>query len=346
MKKSRSFDPAMAVSCAKLVELAYQMFEDDVSGIAQPDPPLPFPVPGYEFVAWVQMKDFILVPGPYRFYGLIAQSATDPNKFVLAIRGTETLEEMFDDLTAMALVDWENFGKVGFGFSEIYKTMRIVYPPIKTLGAESPTRSLERAPTFAHQVAAAVQRAAAARRQAAKVERHMSVAVTGHSLGAALATLYVAQSFHARLLSPPLICTFGSPMVGDSKFVKNFNRFGITSWRIVNEFDVIPLLPLPLWGFVHIKTLHLNKMTKLVRATPTCFHHIKTYQHLLDATQPLSVACQQPPMDAAIAPMHARLQPTKAAAALSTQAGKEVAVSVPRDDGATINITIKVGRTE
>jgi predicted lipase len=141
-------------------------------------------------------------------------------------------------------------------------------------------------------VAAVVKHAAAARRQSGKLERDVSVAVTGHSLGAALGTLYVAQNVHAKLLTNPLICTFGSPLVGDSEFVRNFNRLRMRSWRIVDQYDVIPTLPPEILGFRHIKGLHFNKMTKSVVPTFVCFHHIKTYQHLLDGTQPLSKECK------------------------------------------------------
>jgi hypothetical protein len=284
MKKPRSLNRAAAVQYAMLVEEAYWMFENDSSGTAQPPPRSPFPVPGYKFVTWVQMKNPLFDPNPsYAFYGMIAQSTTDPDKFVLAIRGTDSYQEMLQDLWAIWLVDWD-FGKVGFCFSEIYKTMRIVLPipiPIPPPG------------TFAHQVAAVVQHAAAAARPpSAKVKRDISVVVTGHSLGAALGTLYVAQNAHAKLLTNPLICTFGSPRVGDPEFVRNFNRLRMTSSRIVNEYDPIPDLPPEIFGFKHIKGLQSNKMTTEVVPHPVCFHHIKTYQHLLDARRPLSQECR------------------------------------------------------
>jgi hypothetical protein len=288
MKKPRIKKPrinrALAVQYAQLIEEAYWMFENDTSGTAKPPPRSPFPVAGYKFVTWVQMKNPLFNPNPpYVFYGMIAQSTTDPNKFVLAIRGTETWEEMLQDLTAIWPVDWD-LGQVGFCFREIYKTLRIVLPipiPIPPPG------------TFAHQVAAVVQHAAAAAQpQSAKVGRDISVVVTGHSLGAALGTLYVAQNVHAKLLTNPLICTFGTPRVGSPEFARNFNRLRTTSWRIVNQHDIISDAPPEIFGFSHIKGLYLNKMTTEVVPTFICFHHIKTYQHLLDARQPLSDHCR------------------------------------------------------
>ena len=79
----------------------------------------------------------------------------------------------------------------------------------------------------------------------------MSIEVTGHSLGAALATLYVAENAGGEVATP-LVGTFASPRVGDSAFATKFDQLGITSWRIVNELDVVPKLPFI--GFAHVAT--------------------------------------------------------------------------------------------
>ena len=64
---------------------------------------------------------------------------------------------------------------------------------------------------------------------------------TGHSLGAALATLAAAR-FDARLglRGVPRLYTFGSPLVGDRGFAE---RFGTPAFRFVNNCDVVPLVP-------------------------------------------------------------------------------------------------------
>jgi hypothetical protein len=329
------YDPSVAVHYGQFVELAYKMYES-APGNPTPNPPSPFPA-GHKFIAWIQMKDFIVVGGNWTFYGLIAQSTTDANKFILAIRGTETLEEWWDDLTSVVLVPWEGFGTVGNGFSRIYQTLRVVYP--EALGIEAAARPLVPTATFAHQVAAAVQHHAANARRPHTV----TIAVAGHSLGAALATLYVADNFRAKLLSTPLLCTFASPRVGDPVFATNFNQIGITSWRIVNELDVVPNLPF--LGFEHIQTLHLYNSASSVRWSLVCWHSLNTYLHLLDSSQPLSADCRWPPMVVSTAPLQPRVQPLAATAALR-QIEKEIALSVPPAGGATINITVKIGRTD
>lgn len=58
---------------------------------------------------------------------------------------------------------------------------------------------------------------------------------TGHSLGGALATLA------ASLFPPDALYTFGSPKVGDMRFVQNLSGFPI--YRVVNGKDLVPTLP-------------------------------------------------------------------------------------------------------
>ena len=58
---------------------------------------------------------------------------------------------------------------------------------------------------------------------------------TGHSLGAALATLAAA------IRPPDLLCTFGSPRVGNEAFHRQLA--GAPHLRIVNHLDIVPRLP-------------------------------------------------------------------------------------------------------
>lgn len=70
---------------------------------------------------------------------------------------------------------------------------------------------------------------------------------TGHSLGAALATLAAARK------PPRALYTFGSPRVGDDDFKASLS--GKQVYRVVNNRDVVTTLPPPL-PFRHVPELH------------------------------------------------------------------------------------------
>lgn len=85
--------------------------------------------------------------------------------------------------------------------------------------------------------------------------RSLSVWFTGHSLGAALATLAVAC---LREKDQPVqgLYTFGSPRVGDRLFARNFNLdFGDKTFRVVNTNDIITRLPPRALFYSHVGQL-------------------------------------------------------------------------------------------
>lgn len=70
--------------------------------------------------------------------------------------------------------------------------------------------------------------------------------VTGHSLGAALATLSLPDIELNCKKKIRAVYTFGSPRVGDSVFAGAFNEaFKNRSYRIVNTSDIVTSIPLP-----------------------------------------------------------------------------------------------------
>ena len=71
------------------------------------------------------------------------------------------------------------------------------------------------------------------------------IILTGHSLGAALATLA------ATLWPAAHLVTLGSPRVGDSAFAATLSATNIV--RFINCCDVVTELPPPLGGYVHVR---------------------------------------------------------------------------------------------
>jgi len=76
--------------------------------------------------------------------------------------------------------------------------------------------------------------------------------ITGHSLGAALATL-AAASLCEFFYIPAGVYTFGCPRVGDWRFAKAMNaRLGSRFWRVENNNDIVPRIPPWIFGFRHL----------------------------------------------------------------------------------------------
>jgi hypothetical protein len=67
---------------------------------------------------------------------------------------------------------------------------------------------------------------------------------TGHSLGAALATLL------AGIRTPDALYTFGSPLVGDSDFVATLNN--VKNFRYVDCCDIVTRIPPEGLGYAHL----------------------------------------------------------------------------------------------
>ncbi len=86
-----------------------------------------------------------------------------------------------------------------------------------------------------------------------------SLWVTGHSLGAALATLAVAK---LRQEDKPVygLYTYGQPRTGDRDFANRFNAdFQSRAFRIVNQEDIVTRVPMRLMSYSHVGTyLYLN----------------------------------------------------------------------------------------
>ncbi|KAH9297076.1 hypothetical protein KI387_028758 [Taxus chinensis] len=76
----------------------------------------------------------------------------------------------------------------------------------------------------------------------------LSITFTGHSLGAALATLSaydIKQMLNSKYCSriPVTVFSFASPRVGNLAFAKQVEQIGVKVLRLVNEADVVPKVP-------------------------------------------------------------------------------------------------------
>jgi C1A family cysteine protease/GH25 family lysozyme M1 (1,4-beta-N-acetylmuramidase) len=315
---TRPFDPKAASLYGQFVQAAYSMFSAAPADLTPPQSD-DFP-DGYRMVAWIQMQDFILGSTTPLFYGLIAQNTLVANQFVVAIRGTANGVEWWDDLYAAEQIPFRvpDCGKVADGFARIYDTLEVVEcPVVSPAPAAALPLSMRTAGSFSQQISALIRRHAPTRapargsaRAAARASTFSpsaSVEVTGHSLGAALATLYTMENAKTDQIANPMLCTFASPLVGDATFASAFNALGLSSWRVDNAQDLVTKVPPAILGFVHVDTEVPVDSAGHVMPNVVCWHSLATYLSLIDPTQQPSPGCQlplavAPPRAAAAAP--------------------------------------------
>ncbi len=308
----RPLDKHEAILHGRFVNAAYAMFKRDRT-LLRPEPaPGDIPAP-YELVAWLNMSDFIFWwPEKPKFYGFIARHAQQKHNFVLAIRGTEGWVEWLDDFMArlVPFCQVPRAGRVERGFDTIYSTLKVVKrhvgvgvapaakpsavpvagpPPEVMAGSfaeqlEQPADTLEE-PGVQEQI-----------RIAKEKRPRRSFVVTGHSLGSALATLFVMENKEKNKFDISTICTFASPRVGNAEFVRQFNLLPLDSWRIVNRQDLVPKLPLHipvLFDYEHVETPYDFSSAGVVKDNPGCWHAMSTYLHWLDPNIGVDTECQR-----------------------------------------------------
>jgi hypothetical protein len=211
------------------------------------------------------MSDFIFGRTEPRFYGYVARNKNTEQDFVLAIRGTEGLTEWWDDASAFLIpfTQVPHTGLVARGFDKIYSTLQVeqhprTAPELMEAGALPKLQG-----SFADQLEQMHLRLERASPRKAifnekKGRPDRPYVVTGHSLGAALTTLFVMENKEKQKFDITTSCKFASPRVGNTLFVQLFNTLPIDSWRVVNSLDLVPKLPLHvpvLFDYEHVNTL-------------------------------------------------------------------------------------------
>lgn len=141
------------------------------------------------------------------WFGYIIESA---NNIIVAFRGSRSLSDWLNNIdfpqTTFPFIADE--AKTHSGFTDIYSSCR-----------DEIINTLQLLPFY------------------------KTLFITGHSLGAALATLHTLDAAANTKFKHPVMINFGSPRVGDPNFARAFNRRVSYSVRIANIYDIVPHLP-------------------------------------------------------------------------------------------------------
>lgn len=179
--------------------------------------------------------------GGFELIGEFNSPKTDTQAFlvsngeyaVLAFRGTEVARKMDIAIDARAFRASVFEGRVHKGFVEAYKSVEVqVLKALKKMG-------------------------------------DLPLYITGHSLGAALATVATQYLERDRILRDQIAAcyTFGSPRVGDWQFDREFKS---AIYRVVNTTDIVTVIPLLAMGYIHIGDIRflVRSMGDIRRGVP------------------------------------------------------------------------------
>lgn len=200
-----AFDLDLATRLGALCLQSYQMLTDFQSG-ASFSLPSPYTL---------QMQFLTSETFPGESFGTevpIAFVATADDAIYVVFRGTKTISEWISDaeFAQVPYAPVSGGGMTEQGFSAVYATIgSAIVGEVNAL---------------------------------AQSGSYATLYVTGHSLGASLATLAVPDLARATSFASPVLYDFASPRTGDPTFASLVDALP-TSWRVVNTNDEVPKLP-------------------------------------------------------------------------------------------------------
>ncbi len=289
-------DSKQAAFYGEFVVAAYDMYGSNNNDMCPPPQGIPN---GWALSAWINMSDFFFQIRAPKFYGIVAHEIVNPDNRVVAIRGTEDLLEWVDDAASVVLVPFSQVpsaGRVGFGFDNIYSTMKIV-PATHTV------QGLIAEPALTGSFGDQLEQLALMREKERDVDKNFAeghsrrarpTVVTGHSLGAALATLFVMENSAKGKFDISLISTLASPKVGNKGFKHAFDALSLDSWRIFNIRDLVPKLPFTIPFLLDYEPVDVGysfDSWPFAKKNLCCYHSIYTYLHWLDSNINLDPNC-------------------------------------------------------
>ena len=182
----------------------------------------------------------------YYVYNFILWRNDEFKKYIVAFPGTNEILELLDEAVNIKLVDYESgngiklvnyFKQVAFELKEIFFTKDVL-------------DDIEAHPDY-------------------------QFIATGHSLGGAVATIFLYEAINKGYLDPnrneQVLITYGQPRTGNENFVLDFNKKIKNVLRIVRDDDIVVSIPYSLINntYIHLGGLILvNKDITIMTYCP------------------------------------------------------------------------------
>ncbi|PHM45626.1 hypothetical protein Xmau_00006 [Xenorhabdus mauleonii] len=197
-------------------------------------------------------------------FGFIVERINNPGEYVVAIRGSKTIEDFEHDVDVSYIQPWSETPNqsVFEGFYNVYKTLYLTVPdnPIDIDYSQ-------------FKLADAISKF---------IGIYGSCTITGHSLGSVVAT-YLTRDIYDKAPNCRS-CLFASPKVGNYEFVKYVDEHFRDSTVLNYENDIITTLPPNSEHLSNTKTLY-SRDDVIVTNSIMCNHAILTYLALINKYQ-------------------------------------------------------------
>jgi hypothetical protein len=154
----------------------------------------------------------------YYVYNFILWRNDQFKKYIVAFPGTNEILELLNEAVNIKLVDYES----GNGIKLVNYFKQVAYELKEIFFTKDVLDDIQAHPDY-------------------------QFIATGHSLGGAVATIFLYEAINKGYLDPnrnePVLITYGQPRTGNENFVLDFNKKVKKVLRIVRDGDIVVSLP-------------------------------------------------------------------------------------------------------
>ncbi|KST66833.1 lipase family protein [Mastigocoleus testarum] len=294
-----SFDLKRAKELAMLVEESYHFYElDQKKETLEPEKTGFLDVDlhtgnvserlNYSILSTFRFTGFWLTRPETVTFGFIAKRILEDGNvgIFIVFRGTRENQEWYQNLNSNQedFLGVPELGLVNVGTHKIYtravKNRNLHYARLTADGNLSYIKNKSRYPDLISRNGhseAITETVHKTLTDSTQCPANSQVFITGHSLGAGLAT-FAALHVATQTKFQPILYTFASPRVAAPNFKEQFTNRNIEYYRIANAEDVVPTLPLANFNFTKVNPIQ-NFFSRLLFLNQLTLMDIR-YQHM------------------------------------------------------------------